>query len=94
MRIAPAERKQAEEVLQDEGWTLVKIPKPPISHTQGIAHIPMVRWCEVNIGAGRIEPGHNWLDDNDVWYAFSWYGYQHFYFKHSADATAFTLRWQ
>lgn len=94
MRAAPADRYKAEQVLEDEGWTVVKLPKPEISHTQGIAHIPMLRWCEDNLGPGRIEPSpNNWLDGNDVWYMYSWFGYWTFYFSHAKDATAFTLRW-
>ena len=58
------------------------------------APAPMMKWCENTFGPGRVEPGANWLDDNDVWYSFSWYGYWTFHFKREKDATAFALRWR
>lgn len=63
------------------------------SHIASIGAQPMLTWCERTLGSGRVEPGHNWLDDQDVWYMFSWYGYLSFHFKHHKDAVAFTLRW-
>lgn len=92
MRVAPAERQHAEHVLQDEGWTLIKIPKN-LMKAEPTEYLTMVHWCEDNIGDGRLEPGHHWLDDNDVWYSFTWYGYWSFHFKYAKDATAFSLRW-
>ena len=92
MRIAPAERRQAEEVLEREGWTVVKISKD-LKILEPTQYLTMVHWCEDNVGAGRLEPGHKWLDNIDVWYSFTWYGFWSFHFKHSKDATAFTLRW-
>ena len=92
MRPAPAERKQAEQVLQDEGWLSINIPKDFTRAEPGQYH-EMCKWCEDNIGAGRLEPGHHWLDDHDVWYSFTWYGFWSFHFKHSKDIAAFTLRW-
>lgn len=92
MRTAPAERQQAEQVLQDEGWTSVKILKN-LMRVEPSLYQAMAKWCEDHIGSGRLEPGHNWLDEEDVWYSFTWYGYWTFHFKHAKDATAFALRW-
>ena len=92
MRTAPAQRQAAEIVLRKEGWTVVKIPKDLMRvEPSHFAHL--MKWCEDHIGAGCVEPGHQWLDGLDVWYAFSWLGYWSFHFKHDRDATAFTLRW-
>lgn len=93
MRTAPVERQQAEQVLQDEGWASVRIPKN-LMRVEPTKYLSMVHWCEDNIGSGRLEPGPNWLDDQDVWYSFTWYGYWTFHFKRSKDATAFSLRWR
>ncbi len=93
MRPAAAVRHRQQQTLNSEGWTVVKISKPPVSHTQGIAHIPMVRWCENTLGPGRMEPGDNWLDGHDVWYTFSWFGYWSFHFKYKRDSTMFAMRW-
>lgn len=99
MRIAPAERQVAEIALYKEGWTVVKLPRDfmPVPRDFMLAenNTPalMMKWCEDNIGAGRVEPGCNWLDGRDVWYMFTWYGYWNFHFKHAKDATAFSLRW-
>ena len=92
MRIAPAERQAAEIVLRKEGWTVVNIPKNLMRVEPSRYHI-MIKWCEDTVGLGRMEPGPNWLDSEDVWYSFGWYGYWTFHFKHSKDATAFALRW-
>ena len=92
MRTAPAERQQAEQVLHDEGWIVVKIAKN-LMRVEPTEYLNMAHWCEQYIGSGRLEPGHNWLDDEDVWYSFTWYGYWSFHFKHERDAVAFTLRW-
>ena len=92
MRPAAAERIQAEQVLDSEGWTVVKIDKGG-RDMDPTAHISMLAWCEKTIGPGRVEPGDNWLDGEDVWYGFTWYGYWNFYFKNERDATMFTLRW-
>ena len=94
MRPSAAVRQRQQQTLNSQGWTVVKISKPPVSHTQGITHIPMVRWCEKTLGPGRMEPGDNWLDGYDVWYTFSWFGYWTFHFKYDKDATAFALRWR
>ena len=91
MRAAPAERQQAERQLLNEGWSLVRIPKVNGDNTW-LYHNAM-KWCEDTVGSGRPEPGYNWLDDQDVWYAFNWFGYYSFHFKYAEDATAFTLRW-
>lgn len=93
MRTAPADRHKCEQVLETEGWHLVKVKKeklePPVE-----PYLEMVYWCEGTLGPGRLEPSQsNWFDSNDVWYSFTWYGYHTFYFKHSRDATAFALRW-
>ena len=92
MRTAPAERQLCELILRDQGWTTVKIPKNLMLAEPNQYHI-MIKWCEDNIGPGRLEPGPKWLDDEDVWYSFGWYGYWSFHFKHSKDATAFSLKW-
>lgn len=92
MRPAPAERQQAERVLKDEGWTVISIDKGG-RDMDPTAYLKMLTWCEQTIGLGRVEPEHNWLDGHDVWYAFTWYGYWRFHFKHSKDAIAFSLRW-
>ena len=92
MRPSAAKRHQAEEVLYREGWTVVKINKGGRDMDPS-AHISMLAWCEKTIGLGRVEPGDNWLDDDDVWYSFTWYGFWSFHFKHTKDATAFSLRW-
>ena len=93
MRQAPANRHESERILaQDEGWTHVKVTKPKVE--PAILHYKMLIWCDDHLGPGRVEPNQtNWLDDHDVWYSFTWYGYYNFYFKHSKDAVAFTLRW-
>ena len=93
MRIAPAQRQAAEVVLGKEGWTIVNIPKDLMVVAQPTKMVDLTKWCEDNLGSGRIEPGHHWLDGLDVWYAFSWLGYWSFHLKHVLDATAFTLRW-
>ena len=92
MRPAPLERQQAEQVLQDEGWSHIKLPK---DRQQELAFqfADLMKWCEDTVGHGRVEPGPNWLDEEDVWYSFAWYGYWTFHFKHEKDATAFALRW-
>ena len=92
MRPAPAERQAAEQVLKDEGWTVVKIPKD-LMQVEVDKYITMLKWCEDTIGSGRVEPGNGWLDGIDVWYTFTWYGSWSFHFKHTKDATAFALRW-
>ena len=92
MRTAPAERQQAEQVLQDEGWTSVKILKNLMRVEHSQYHI-MIKWCEDTVGSGRMEPGPNWLDSEDAWYSFGWFGYWTFHFKREQDATAFALRW-
>lgn len=91
MRTAPAERQRCEQILEEQGWTSIKVTKPEIE--PAIPHYKMLKWCDDNLGPGRVEPGHNWLDGQDVWYSFTWYGFYRFHFKHSKDATAFTLRW-
>lgn len=93
MRTAPAERHKCEQILEDNGWHLFKVKKeklePPVER-----YLEMVYWCESTLGPGRLEPSQsNWLNGNDVWYSFTWYGYHNFYLKHSKDATAFALRW-
>lgn len=94
MRPAPAERTIAEEFLEMEGWILIEITKHrPQAHIASVGAQPILTWCERTLGPGRVEPRSNWFDDNDVWYMFSWYGHLNFWFKHSKDATAFTLRW-
>lgn len=93
MRSAPAERQQAEQVLKSEGWAVVKIPKDFMRAERYHSPAIMMKWCEDTVGPGRVEPGSNWLDDNDVWYMYTWYGHWSFHFKHEKDATAFTLRW-
>ncbi len=92
MRTAPADRQQAEQVLSDQRWTVVKISKGGRDMDPS-AYQKMLTWCEQTIGAGRVEPGHIWLDGHDVWYSFTWYGYWSFHFKHHKDVTAFSLRW-
>ena len=92
MRAAPRERQQAEQILGSEGWTVVKIPKN-LMRADLSSPTSMMKWCEDAVGPGRVEPGSGWLDDNDVWYMFTWYGHWSFHFKHDKDATAFTLRW-
>jgi hypothetical protein len=95
MRTAPAERQQAELTLEQEGWTVVKIDKGG-RDMDPTAYQKMLTWCEQTIGAGRVEPNFEkgqWLDDYDVWYSFTWYGYWSFHFKNLKDVTAFCLRW-
>lgn len=92
MRPAPAERQQCEQILEDEGWTSVKVVKP-LKNPEP-TYYEMLKWCDDTLGVGRVEPSQsNWLDDHDVWYSFTWYGFFRFHFKHSKDAVAFTLRW-
>ena len=91
MRAAPAERHQAEHQLLNEGWHAVHIPKVNGDNTWRFQN--MIKWCEDTVGPGRPEPGHNWLDGEDVWYTFGWFGYYNFYFRHGKDASAFALRW-
>jgi len=88
MRAAPAERHMAEHQLLNQGWQAVRIPK-----VQPRSYYSMMKWCEDTLGPGRPEPGHNWLDGEDVWYTFSWFGYYNFHFKNERDATMFILRW-
>ena len=92
MRPAPADRMEAERVLEQDGWTMVGILKGGRDLDPN-TYQKMLTWCEQTIGAGRVEPGSNWLDGNDVWYSFTWYSYWSFHFKHAKDATAFSLRW-
>ena len=92
-RAAAAERHEAERVLEAQGWTVISVPKNFIVHANIPPLTQMMKWCEDTLGTGRIEPGANWLDEHDVWYSFSWYGYWTFHFKHEKDAMAFTLRW-
>ena len=91
MRAAPAERHQAEHQLLNEGWHAVRLVK--VTGDNGWRYHSVMKWCEDTVGPGRPEPGHLWLDDEDVWYAFNWFGYYNFHFKHANDATAFALRW-
>ncbi len=96
MRPAPAERHRAEHLLEGQGWTVVKIDKGG-RDMDTTAHISMLAWCEQTIGLGRVEPNFEkgqWLDDHDVWYSFTWYGYWSFHFKYEKDGTAFSLRWK
>ena len=92
MRPAPAERQECHQVLVAEGWHQVKVFKSksvPVN-----AFYDMLVWCDDTLGYGRVEPSKsNWLDGEDVWYSFTWFGYHTFYFKHETDATAFALRW-
>lgn len=92
MRPAPSDRRRCEQLLIDEEWTRVKIFK---SNYEPVApYYEMLKWCDDYLGPGRVEPSQStWLDDYDVWYSFTWYGYYNFYFKHKKDATAFSLRW-
>lgn len=87
MRKAPAERMLAQKHLLELGWTEVTVDK-----FENKTMFDAMKWCEDHIGVGRPEPAL-WLDGNDVWYAFTWFGYWHFYFKHEKDAIAFSLRW-
>ena len=91
VRPASAERQQAEETLADNGWTSVTISK---NFMQAVPtqYYEMSKWCEDNIGPGRMEPG-TIIDSEDVWYSYGWYGFQRFHFRYSKDATIFTLRW-
>lgn len=92
MRSAPSERHQAERFLELEGWHLVKIIKSKTLPVE--PYYEMLEWCDENIGPGCVEPDQiRWIGKDDIWYAFTWYGYYNFHFKHSKDATAFALRW-
>ena len=91
MRAEPAERHQAEHQLLNEGWHVVRLVK--VTGDFGWRYHDMMKWCIDIVGPGRMEPGHHWLDGHDVWYAFNWFGYYNFHFKHAKDATAFSLRW-
>lgn len=84
------DRARTERLLQEYGWTQIKISKPsgPVVEL----HLSMSKWCEDYIGSGRLEP-NLMLDDQDVWYSFTWYGYWSYHFKHSKDATVFAVRW-
>ena len=98
MRAAPRERQQAEQILGSEGWTVVKLSRLGDSyHIESYPDqfIRMMKWCEDHLGAGRAEPNDIYYNryNGDVWYAFTWYGYWNFHFKHSKDATAFSLKW-
>jgi hypothetical protein len=90
MRAAAGDRKKSEQILTDQGWIVVKIPKPNALPNTAI---PMLIWCTENLGSGCVEPGHSWLEGNDVWYMFSWFGYWTWHFKNQQDATMFTMRW-
>ena len=93
MRPAPAERTQAQNTLLDEFWTEVCVAKNKLDSTNKDM-FKMMKYCEEMFGPGRIEPSaNNWLDEEDVWYVFTWYGYWNFYFKNERDATMFILRW-
>ena len=92
MRTTPAYRHNAEKVLKDEGWISINISKD-FTRAEPTQYHDMCKWCEDTIGAGQLEPGPNWLDEDDVWYSFTWYGFWSFHFKHNVDATAFSLRW-
>lgn len=98
MRPAPSERHQAERFLELGGWTTVKLPRYGDSYqieSYPDQFIRMMKWCEDHLGAGRAEPNDIYYNryNGDVWYAFTWYGYWNFHFKHSKDATAFSLKW-
>ena len=92
MRTAPATRQAAEIGLRKERWTVVKIPKD-LMVVQSDKISDLTKWCEDNLGPGRIEPGHQRLDGFDAWYAVSWFGYWTFHFKREQDATMFILKW-
>lgn len=91
-RAATNERHKAEDALEYIGWTCVKLSRDkqlniPDQFTQ------MMKWCEDNIGTGRVEVEPDRIDMNDHWYSFSWYGYWNFWFRHEKNATIFVLRW-
>ena len=92
-RAASQERNEAERILSEvEGWLHITIPKSKIE--PAVQHYEILKWCEDRLGPGRVEPSqYRWLDGNDVWYSFTWYGYYNFYFKHKNHATMFVLKW-
>lgn len=91
-RVVPNERHLAELALEKFGWTNVKLPRDRQLAIPD-QFIQMMTWCEKNIGTGRVEVEQHKIDNDDMWYSFSWYGYWNFWFKNHKDATIFTLRW-
>ena len=91
-RVATRERHLAEDVLEEQGWSLVKLPRDRQLAIPD-QFVQMMKWCEDNIGTGRVEIEQNKIDHNDQWYSFSWYGYWNFWFRDEQDAMLFTLRW-
>lgn len=92
-RAASNDRHKAEDALEYMGWHCVELPRDR-QLTIPDQFIQMMRWCEQNIGTGRVEVEQHRIDDGNQWYSFSWYGYWNFWFRHETDATAFTLRWR
>ena len=91
MRPAPWERNDAEHALETAGWIRVALPKTPVDHHSD-RFIEMMKWCEDNIGPGRVEIQAGKINNNDLWYSYNWYGYWNFWFQHEQHAMWFILR--
>ena len=91
-RPASNERLLAERKLESLGWSVAKLPRTDATRNS-MLFIDMMKWCEDNVGVGRVEIHTGIIDDNDMWYSFSWYGYWNFWFRNEQDATLFALRW-
>ena len=92
MRPATNERNEAEHALETAGWIRVSLPKYPGDNAE--LFVQMLKWCEDQIGAGRVEIAAGRINNGDRWYSYGWYGYWNFWFQFEQDATAFTLRWR
>ena len=92
LRPASNDRHLAELELRSQGWTPVNLSRTEPTR-QSLQFIDMLKWCEDNIGQGRVEVEPGKIDVDDMWYSFSWYGYWNFWFRKETDATAFALRW-
>ena len=93
VRAASNDRHLAELELEQQGWTVVKLPRNR-QLEMNLQFMDMMTWCEANVGKGRVEIEQGKIDGADRWYSFSWYGYWNFWFRHEQDATMFLLRWQ
>lgn len=91
-RTAANDRHLAETALERLGWTRVALSRDK-QLTIPAQFIKMMQWCDDNVGTGRVEIEQDRIDDLDMWYSFSWYGYWNFWFRHKRDAVLFTLRW-
>lgn len=91
-RAASNDRHLAEVQLEQLGRIPVKLSRLG-QQNNPLQFIEMMKWCEDNIGLGRVEVEQGKIDSADMWYSFSWYGYWNFWFRYERDATLFSLRW-